>query len=273
MVDRRWTWLAGLALAACSGPEKDTRVEDLHVIGVIAEPPEVMPGEATAVDAVVADPDGAGAVAAAWLCTPAGASCGEAGTPLDGRLVVGSVIDGHFTAELMVDAALEATEVPQAAQIWVLACAPRLCPVIDQLEAAAEAGSATGIETILATPTTWIDDLPIVGVSLGAKQIGVSTRPVGERNENPVLSMVGGLSVEPGKALTIAVTVDDDDGVSTVQGLATGGGFGAEEYELTGGGAQMIWYAPRDSGPVQLYALATDEVGGLGMWSGVATVR
>lgn len=267
-----------ILLAACSpGPSEDTLVDELRVIAAVTEPPEIAPGESTVVEVTIADPQMADPSVALWLCTPSGdAACAEAGTPLSERLSAGAVVDGSFTTELTVNplwAAL-ATEEPLATQIWVLSCEPGLCAPLDALLAAVNSGQATEeLETLLATPTEWIADLPLTGVSLGAKQLAVSTRAVEDRNHNPTLSVDADLFYEPGEELLLDVIVDDSEDVVEVMGLSTAGGFGLSAFAILDGQALMRWYAPDEPAPVRLYAVASDGIGGTAVWTGDATVR
>ena len=272
------TVLIAPLLAACMpGPSAETLVDELRVIAAVAEPPEVAPGEASAFEVVVADPLGGGAQVAAWMCTPVGVDvCAEADQPLAERLAVGTLQDGSFDGTLVVSqaAAPFVTDEPVPVPVWILACAPGRCPELDALVAAAEAGDASdAVETILATPTTWIADLPIDGVSLAAKELWVSTRPEGDRNHNPVLTVDGPLTSPAGAEVTLEVTVDDADDVAQVVGLSTGGGFGLPAFDVLAGQAVMRWFAPEEPGEVRLYTVATDGRGGTAVWLADATIE
>lgn len=261
-----------LAVGCMPGPSEDTLVDELRVIGAIAEPPEVAPGETTAVDVVVADPLGSGAEVAVWLCTPADDGCAEAGSSTQGRVAVGSPTDGRFRADLTVDplwAAFAGPE-PIPTSIWVLACEPGVCPLFDRL-----GGDALDdeVEALLANPTEWVGDLPLTGVSLAVKQLSVSTRDEADRNDNPVLSVSAPEESTTGEEWLLDVTVADSNGVAEIMGLSTAGGFGLTAFEALDGQATMQWYAPDDPGEVQLYAVASDGLGGMAIWQGRAEVR
>lgn len=265
-----------LLLAACTpGPNEETLVDELRVIAAVAEPPEVLPGETTEVDAFVADPLARGAEGAMWLCTPTEDGCAEAGTPLAERLVVGPVVDGELRGSLTLNplwAAFAGPE-PIPAPVWVLACEPGLCPQLDQLADALVDGPDAAVEELLATPTEWIADLPIEGVSLGAKTLRVSTRAPEVRNTNPVLTVVAPTESAPGEELSIEVAIDDTEEITEVMGLATAGGFGGTAFSFLNGQAVMRWYAPEEPSSVELYAVVTDGLGGTAVWRGLTDVR
>ncbi|MCO4746764.1 MAG: hypothetical protein KC912_18355 [Proteobacteria bacterium] len=267
-------------LAACSpGPSEDTLVDELRIIAAVAEPPEVLPGETTSVDVLLADPLGAGATVAVWACTPADeTSCVEAGSPLAGRLAVGELVDGHFVADLTVNPAWAAfaSDEPIPSPLWVLACEPGACPQLDALGDALAAEAPTdAIEELMATPTDWVAELPLTGVTLGAKSLMVSTRDAENRNANPTLTVDGDFTSSAGEELTFEVSVEDDEDESVVEvmGLTTGGGFGLTAFAFLNGQAEMRWYAPDEPSLVRLYAVATDGVGGTAVWTGEATVE
>ena len=83
-----------LLLAACGGRNDETTLNELRVVAMIAEPPEVGPGQSTTLTSVIVDPTATGVETLTWTCTDLGAGCLEpslglpwyvAGTPdLDG---------------------------------------------------------------------------------------------------------------------------------------------------------------------------------------------
>lgn len=267
-----------LGMIACMpGPSAQTLVDELRVIAVVAEPPEARPGEAIDAEVIVADPLAVGADVAIWLCTPSGqGACLEQGSPLQQRLAIGRLEGDRLSAQLQVADAWGALAVDEPLPIpaWILACAPGLCPQLEVLRIASGAGAADPqLEALLASPLEWVAELPIEGVSLASKQLAVSTRPPGDRNSNPVLTVEGELSSEPSAELTLEVSVTDQEEVAEVVGLSTGGGFGLPAFEVLDGRAQMRWFAPEVPSEVRLYTVATDGVGGTAVWSGDATVR
>jgi hypothetical protein len=88
-----------VALAACAdGPAPETVIDELRLVTVVAEPPEVRPGEVYALDVVVADPVGDGFELQVF-------QCGAAGCALQDPAAV----------------------VAEAGVQWTFACAPGLC--------------------------------------------------------------------------------------------------------------------------------------------------
>ena len=65
-----------LALAACGeGPSDESLIANLQVVSVVAEPPEVGPGEAVTLTATVADPAALAPEVLVWTCTSLGEGC------------------------------------------------------------------------------------------------------------------------------------------------------------------------------------------------------
>ena len=66
-------------LAGCSsGPAPETLVDELRVLVLVPESPEIAPNETTGLDIVVADPLERGFDRLTWTCTRLGPECAEA---------------------------------------------------------------------------------------------------------------------------------------------------------------------------------------------------
>lgn len=242
--------LAVVLLAGCTaGPAPETTLADVRVVALDAATPELAAGATVVFDALVADPLGGGTQVAVW--TDWG---------LDGPLTLtsGSPEGEHFVTAMAVPATLEATIV----DVWVLACRDDLCAVLDDVDANVE-------------PPTLLEGLPFDGVSLARRSLVVSTRPVEERNTNPVLTVDPPASFSPDAPVDVVVEAEDADGDAiTVAPYATGGGFGTIlELLVDAEPSSLPLYGPADGDTMRIYVTATDGVGGSASWSGDVPVE
>lgn len=271
--------LAGLALLAlapgCGGANDETVVDELRVMAIVADPPEVAPGSVATVTATVADPTAVDADVMLWTCTNLGDGCLEAAVPGQGA-VVGKPAAGQISTVAAAPAEFAAvvgdgtTVLPVL--VWALACAPGVCPIIDLAAAQPEAGSADAdaLSAFLADPYSAAADLPLTDTSLALGQVGVSMRAA--PTTNPVLTPPdGALTVRAGGYLDLAIGVDAA-GASTAYGYATLGGFGATAYDVVDGGATLRFFAPEDAGTAELWIVVNGEDGGSAIWHTEATV-
>lgn len=272
------TWLL---LAACSmGPSAETLIDELRVVAIRAEPPEAAPGESVSLSVTVADPQARGFDTLLWTCTLAGESCAESAGYSNG------VWDG-----LVLSPAAETYAVPSAfssflteeplplVQVWALSCEPGLCPPI---EAARDLSTADApqLQGWLTDPTSFLADLPLEGVSLGLRSVLLSTRSEGERVRNPAVTCTldgdDPLVAEAGGELLFTCALEGDiTDRSSVWGYATGGGWEGATVALEAGDAEVSyrWFAPEEAGPVEIWVVAVDGAGGVGLWSAVVAVE
>jgi hypothetical protein len=264
-------WLV-MALAACTpGPNEDTLVDELRVLAVVAEPPEIGAGETADITVHMADPLGAGFDAIVWSCLPGErGTCLEDGTPLDQRVAVfrdgGETLSTTASAPAALAAFLaEGVDLP--VPVWTLACERGLCPPLDAIAAAAEAGATDpSADALLADPYSFMADLPLTGSTLAAWTVTVTARPGEERHDNPIFTMDElPKVVAAGDELPIDVIVDGEgDAEPFVFGYATAGGFGMTAYEVDDEGlAETSWFAPeKDPGAVVMWVVLQDDRGG-----------
>ena len=66
-----------LLLLACGGVNDETVLSELRVLAMVAEPPEVGPGQSTTVTSWIADPTKTGFEVLTWACTDLGEGCLE----------------------------------------------------------------------------------------------------------------------------------------------------------------------------------------------------
>lgn len=278
------TFLLLFLVGCAEGPSDETLLTELRVVSIVAEPAEAAPSEPVALSVTAADPDGLGADVLVWTCSPTGSGCLEDGDPLSTRLALGTLADPSAVVTLApspaLGAALPDDATVTATVVWALACEPGLCPIVDDARAALASGEETPADLAadLADPSSWLVDLPLRGVSLATRALPVSRRPVGVRNENPVVRVANedALVIEAGERLDLEVAVSDDaDAALVVQafGYATGGGFGLTAFDLAGGQGSLAWYAPAEEGVVDLYVVVDDHDGGSALWRGRAHVE
>ncbi len=278
--------LSALAVGCDSGPSAETLVDELRVVVMRPVSPEVAPGEAVAVDGVIADPLENGFQRLTWTCTRLGSDCIEgldptaAWTGLDLDLDPESgLIDSAFVVSpALLEVASD--EPAPLVQLYTLACEPGLCPVIDRAAAdpAPDSTDADALRADLTDPFAMLGDLPITGVSLASWSVDVSIRAPDDRREHPtlgecVLTVDGGVvaapvaleaRVEAGCAVEGAVDAD-----AGLWGYATAGGWEGVLAEVEGDPVvadPYIWIAPdaaEEAGPVDLWLVLTDGLGGL----------
>lgn len=277
-----WTLFA---FGCAPGPSPETLIDDLRVVAVVAEPPEVAPGERASFEVTVADPAVRGVELLVWTCTDLGSGCLE-GAADEARAEgvtwpeVLPVEDGRATALIDVPLALGGVldavgEDPlMATAVWALACEPGLCPLVE------DARSGRVDPADLADPTRWMVDLPLDGVSLGLRSLAVSNRE--ERHQNPVLEpdFDEVPTVAAGEAIDLdfrVAAVGDSAVGRDIFGYASAGGFDmAPVTSVSTDVTSLTWYAPEDglSGDeVTLWVVLTDELGGSAVWRGTATVE
>lgn len=260
-----------LLLGCGAGPATETLVPDLRILAIVAEPPEVAPGEQVTLGVHTMDPAGTGVEGLLWSCLDLGDGCLEAALPAAGATVF-SPVDGvasvprTIPSELAPLVADGVTVVP--VPLWALACAPGLCPVIDAARAAPEPGTAEAeaLAAELADPTAWLAELPLTGVSLALTTVSVSARPVEERVTNPTLSPVadGPYTAPAGGELDLSFTVDRP---LTAWGYTTLGGFGTVSAEVEPEEPlELTWYAPEEPGDGEMLIVGVPEEGGQAVW-------
>lgn len=274
--------LLPLLLVGCTmGPRVETQITELRVVTAVVEPPEVAPGETTALTITVADPLGLGSELLLWQCTLVDGDCLERSDSPQGWLQVLTPVDYTATASVTPSSALAALlpddQARAASVLWSLACEPGLCPIFGMAEDALVRDEVSDeLAALLADPTLFMADLPLTGVSLAARSIVVSNRPVEARNQNPLVSVNGDqpLVIEAGDDTELVVDVADDSESTEVLafGFSTIGGFGLPFFEVEQGQAMLSWYAPDEQGEADLFIVVDDDEGGSTLWRGTATV-
>lgn len=259
------------ALAGCTeGPLPETLVDDLTVVAVVPESPEVAPGEVVAFDVEVAEPTGGPVDLMLWSClpTPDGGCFEEAGEErvalLEGVESGELSLEYEISSNLSLPLAGTGGEVPLF--IWSLACEPGLCPVAE--------GGDEGVleEEFLANPVELLRELPFDGVSLALRSVWLSDTPKQERRSNPVVTQLFAepQRVGPGDVATLAFEVEGEVPVEAF-GYSTEGGFGELSALVSGGAVELEWIAPLELDEPRMttvWVVFQAEDGGTAVWSG-----
>jgi hypothetical protein len=267
-----------LALAACGGPLDETLVDELRTIAAPVDPPELVPGEPFTAAPLVVDPQGRAVEVLIWTCIiagPPGQPCLEfAG----GAAPTVAVVAAGQAAALFAPsapAALIPDEGAFIADLRMLACAPGLCPIFDEVRGGVDASDEDLVRR-LSDPRELLRGLPIEGVSYARRDLRLVRSAEGARRENPTLGATGPASVERGGTAELVAAVElPDDLAATVYPFASAGGFDALSASVVDGAATLRWIAPVEGGPapVQVWLVVADERGGEAVWSGSIQVR
>ncbi len=261
-----------LLLLACGGANDETLLDELRVLSMLPQAPEVAPGETTTVDVRIVDPTGAGYRALVWTCTRLGEDCLE---DEEGRVpALATVEDGRaavpVTASMVLAAVASESPLPLVS-IWALACTADACPLLDEVERGEE------IEPdVWADPTDWMSGLPIEGTSLALASLRVSTRSADTRHVNPTLTVTPAApSAAPGESVDLEVIIAGELGSEArVWGYATEGGFERPSDRPNARlEADLTWVAPETAGIADGFVLLVDDEGGGALWEGALTAE
>ncbi len=261
-----------LLLAGCGGPSDETLLDELRVLAMVPDAPEIGPMESATVRTRVVDPQDRGGDLLVWSCTLLGETCLE---DEEGRAAeVLALGEGSAESAVSASAALAAVageEPLPLILVWALACEPGLCPLTDEVRAGQDIDPE-----VWAEPTDWIDALPMEGVSLALSTLYVSARAPEDRHPAPAISVNAEVwTVAPGETLVLQVEAEGELGEEAkVWAYAEGGGFTTPSERLDAGGATTLsWVAPEEPGEVALYGVLVDGLGGSALWEGVARVE
>ncbi len=261
-----------ILLLACGGASDETLLDELRVLSMLPQAPEIAPAESTTVDVRIVDPTGDGYRALVWTCTRLGEDCledDEGRTP-----ALATVDEGRAAIPVTASPSLAAVagEAPLAlVSIWALACAGDACPLLDDVEAGAEID-----RDVWSDPTDWMASLPKEGTSLAFTSLYVSTRAADQRHVNPVITVSPEApAVAAGKTVDIEVQIAGELGSEArVWGYATEGGFmrpsDRPNSKLL---AELAWVAPESAGSADGFILVVDGEGGGALWEGTLTAE
>ena len=185
-----------LALGCGAGQEHPSRLTSLQTVGIVATPPEVTPGEFVQVDLAIADPAGEGAEIVLASCIRFENRCAEEVLANPSQwLSVAELPAGETSLRIDRTVPPDADEVFAVAglstvpfALVALACAPGLCPIIEEAPEALEADEIpTELAVDIAQPERCMIDLPVEGVSLTGKGMLLSEVRSGGENQNPTI--------------------------------------------------------------------------------------
>lgn len=283
----RTTGLLGLCagLAGCEeGTYASTRVESLQIVSMVAEPTEVAPHGETELTVTIADPAGAGAEVAVWMCTPVGDArrCLEAEALGDAQPVQVGVRDPDSHAvrwrvtPLPIDVAevdelLAGGEVFRGVLAFALACTPGVCDFFDDV------ADGTVRAEQLADPDVLLAGVPMAHAHLAWRAMTLSLASPAERHPNPTIAprFPTPVRAPAGGTRDLGFEVDGIFSDGLVYPLATLGGF-AQEYASTGPAEPTVqWVAPEAASGTtgHIYAVVDDGQGGQAVWFGPAEVE
>lgn len=256
-----------LLLTACGGANDETLLDELRVLSVLPQEPEIAPGETTTVSVRVVDPEATGFRALVWTCTRLGEDCLE---DEEGRTTsLATVEEGRAAVPVTASMALAAvaSESPlPLVTIWALACADDACPLLDEVER----GDPIDAD-MWANPTDWMSELPITGTSLALATLRVSTRSAETRHVNPTIAVSPEApSAAAGKSVEVEVAITGELGSEArVWGYATAGGFERPSDRPNARlEANLSWIAPDTAGSADGFLLLVDDEGGGALWEG-----
>lgn len=250
------------------------------MLSAALEPAEASPGEAVSLSALIVDPDGLGVERAlAWTCTDLGEGCAEAllATRASEWAMLGPVEDETFEASFTVPEVLSAVfaegleelELP----LYVLACAPGACPVLDAVAEDPAAGSAEfeAVAELLGDPEGLVSGLAMDQACLGTRELVISLRPEEEREHNPVLFGPDDLSLVAGETEELIFSIGDSDSTDGLPTLilspySTAGTFDDELIASEAGDLPVEFNAPEELSDLGLYAVLRDGTGGQAWW-------
>lgn len=291
MVNPLLSWLAACAV----DPDLTNTIRGIQIVAIEAIPADPDPNELLTLKTWVADGIGRGADVLVWICTPFEGQCLEASPPGLADLPLSA-----FTRVGQADTMFESTnpwplfaslsggglQLPGSfgggdLLVWALACAPGVCPIIDQVAIDPVAGSEAwaAAATMLADPSVWVDELPRGQVSLALKAVAVfdppplvsdtglgpyGIGPIGtdptERNHAPTLVP---LVVE--REVTRFLVTDPDEDTVLTRSFTTAGGV--SQVRNGDDGLGVSWQEPLLTGrePVR-FVVAEDGRGGTAVW-------
>lgn len=273
--------LIALLVAGCQPFEADeSLIDELQVLALVAEPPEVGPGEHLRLTVHTMDPQRDEVDLLVWFCTDLGEGCAERGDPGQPLSSFAQVVRSAPAA-----AGLSFVVPPEVGYVlggnvrvttfvaWALACRPGACPLIEQVAADPAPGTETWeqVTAALAAPRDIVEGRGLTEASLAYRRLTLSIRSFEERNHNPILTFLGRLPLEVPTDSTVVLPFDVFD-ASRAWNYASTGGFSDDAYGVTTGALSASWTAPAQVGSVSMLVIVDDGVGGSAVWRTEARV-
>jgi hypothetical protein len=265
----------------CGDTDPETLIEELRLVASVAEPPEVEPGEPFDFSMYFSNPDDVELEAVTWVCTNLGDGCLEAaGSTASIATSTLAPDQSVWTESLAAGDALfgilPETGPLSATAVWTLACEAGSCPLFEDAGdiVSGEPWSDESTEQ-LSNPLDWMADLPTNGVSLAYRLITVTTET--ERHNNPslVLDQDSSPELRKNKTFTLSFTVDGtfSDEARLYNYISAGGFMITDTFVNSGECITIEGTAPKKSGPVTIWAVLNDGLGGTAVWTETVVVQ
>ena len=275
-----------LLLVACMGFDEETNLQELRVLAMQSEPPELRMSDfmqATSVisvaqrplpidmtpeqdslppmhNIIIVDPENTGYRVAVWQCTNLGEGCLEkdifADTPeqwislYTDSDVQNNVLSIPITLNPLWLQVLPPTEdIFPITSLFALACVEGTCPMVD------DAFQGTWDLNIFAQPFDMLKDVSIQNSSLAFQQLYLSTRSTEERLQNPIMSVPEeNWTMQQGGSFSIPTHVEvfqRNADTASVYGYATLGGFSSNSLVNNAlyameSDIELSWFTPED---------------------------
>ena len=234
-------------------------MDELRVVAIVAEPPVASPGEVVTLQVHVADPLAVEPNIGLWTCAGFGGFCIEQSGD---RMIRPEGAPPLLETQVLVP--LEAAAIVQevsAISLWGLACPPDTCTAFFPTD------NTSPDPAVLADPFTALESLPLEGLSLVRKSIGLTSDP-DNRPLNPTLTPDFELPETVAPSGSVAMTFQVTGEADEAYGYSTAGGFGMAEEPVVDNVLTLEWFAPEETGEVMLWVvLQGDDFGGSAVWA------
>lgn len=268
-----------LMLVACGGPNEETLIDELRVVAMVAEPPEVAPGESVQISVLTSVPEETETEQMTWSCLPMGEACLEGqGGSLENWVHQGE-LDAVGATTYSIDLPVELGAFLQEEEelrvpLWTLSCAPGVCPLFAMAKDSPDAAATgwAGLMSALADPISELALLPKEGVSLAVRTLVVSDRAPESRNQNPVLvpESLDAVSVSLEQSVELQFSLEDEGENLQAFGYTTIGGFGTAGKEVDAGVFDLTLFGPIETSEAtegRLFVVVNDGQGGTATWT------
>jgi len=251
------------------GPKLETLVDDLIVVAVVPDAPEIGPGDAIVSEVFLGQPNDTPVDLLVWTCLPLDEeTCLE--QVLEERFTVLEGVSGSVAVEreipTQIGGILSAIGEELPIFVWSLACEAGLCPLIEQ----AKTGEVADADLI--NPIEGLKTLPFDGVSLAYRGVWVSERPVEERRKNPEVDLQSALPQEVALEERVSLQFDVVSHGEQVDayGYSLSGGFEEISFRVFEDQVTVDWFAPEEldgQTETQLWVVFQSESGGTAVWT------
>lgn len=274
-------------LGGCGyGSRGVTQVDDVFVVAVVVDPPEVGLGDTVRVSVDVADPAGLGVKVLVWSCVYVDGRCAEDAflQPHERMAILDPALDEFV--EFAAPENMEGLEQGDSASVplWALACVPGDCGPLDEMSTVIDSQGAVLLtpeqQSDLANPSEWAAGLGFAEANLAYRTVEASTRPVDSRNRSPVAVARFTEALEPvfladtDEQVDLGFVVSDANGDAVyAYGYATIGEFAERRVKVENGVVHPWFVAPSKPGTGDIWVVFDDRDGGVSTWHMPVEVR